>query len=39
MFNATDYLVIGPITRKVIIFSLVAHKDSVSTRTANNYAH
>ena len=37
MFNATDHLLIQP--RKVIIFSLVAHKGFVNTRTANNYAY
>ena len=37
MFNATDYLLLLP--RKVIRFSLVAHKDSVSTMTANTFAY
>ena len=37
MFNATDYLFLLP--RKVIIFSLVAHNDSVSMSSANNYAY
>ena len=37
MFNATNYLLI--LTRKVIILSLIAHNDSVSTRTANNYTY
>ena len=37
MFNATVYILLLP--RKVILFSLVAHKDSVSISTATNYAY
>ena len=37
MFNATDYVLLLP--GKVNMFILVAHKDAVSTRTANNYAY
>ena len=37
MFNATYYLL--KYLRKVVVFSLVAHEESVSTRTAIHYAY